>query len=47
MKKKVIEYRKSKSTVMMLNDLTKIYGGNKEFTKLLLRYKTKQKNRYH
>ena len=46
MQKKVIEYRKSKSTVMMLNDLTKVYGGNKEFTKLLLKSKVK-KNRYH
>jgi hypothetical protein len=47
MQKKVIEYRKSKSTIMMLNDLTKVYGGNKEFTKLLLKSKAKQKNRYH
>jgi hypothetical protein len=47
MQKKVIEYRKSKSTVMMLNDLTKVYGGNKEFTKQLLKLKAKQKNTYH
>ena len=47
MQKKVIEYRKSKINVMMLNDLTKVYGGNKEFAKLLLKYKAKQKNRYH
>ena len=47
MQKKVTEYRKSKNTVMMLNDLTKVYGGNKEFTKLLLKFKSKQKNRYY
>jgi hypothetical protein len=47
MQRKVIEYRKSKSTVMMLNDLTKVYGGNKEFTKQLLKFKANQKNRYH
>ena len=45
--KKVIEYRKFKINVMMLNDLTKVYGGNKEFAKLLLKSKSKQKNRYH
>lgn len=47
MQRKVIEYRKSKSTIMMLNDLTKVYGGNKEFTKQLLKFKANQKNRYH
>jgi hypothetical protein len=47
MQKKVIEYRKSKSTTMMFNDLTKVYGGNKELTKLLLKSKAKQKNKYH
>ena len=31
----------------MLNDLTKVYGGNKEFVKLLLKSKSKQKNRYN
>jgi hypothetical protein len=43
MQKKVIEYRKSKNTIMMLNDLTKVYGGNKEFTKQLLKFKANQK----
>ena len=32
---------------MMLNDLTKVYGGNKEFTKQRLKFKANQKDRYH
>ncbi|HSF50969.1 MAG TPA: hypothetical protein VLA74_09445 [Nitrososphaeraceae archaeon] len=48
MQKKIIEYSKSKSNVMMLNDLTRFYGGDKEYTKQLLKLKAKQKKgRYH
>lgn len=43
MQKKVIELRKSNSIAMMFNDLTKVYGGNKELTKLFLKLKYKQK----
>src|SRR5574339_349016 len=46
--KKIIEYSESKSNVMMLNDLTRFYGGDKEYTKQLLRFKAKQKKgRFH
>jgi hypothetical protein len=48
MQKKIIEYSKSKSNVMMFNDLTRFYGGDKEYTEQLLKSKVKQKKgRYH
>ena len=48
MQKKIIEYSKDKNNVMMFNDLTRFYGGDKEYTKQLLKFKVKQKKgRYH
>ena len=48
MQKKKIEYSKDKSNVMMFNDLTQFYGGDKEYTKQLLKFKVKQKKgRYY
>jgi hypothetical protein len=44
---KITEYSKSKSNVMMLNDLTRFYGGDKEYTKQLLKSKAKQKKLGH
>ncbi len=43
MQKKIIEYSKDKNNVMMFNDLTRFYGGDKEYTKQLLKFKVKQK----
>jgi hypothetical protein len=48
MQKKIIEYSKNKSNVMMFTDFTRFYGGDKEYTKQLLKFKVKQKKgRYH
>jgi hypothetical protein len=48
MQKKIIEYSKNTSNVMMFTDLTRFYGGDKEYTKQLLKFKVKQKKgRYH
>ena len=43
MRNKLTEYRKSKTTVIMLNDLASIYGQDKEYIKELLKLKFKQK----
>jgi hypothetical protein len=43
MHNKLKEYRKSKTTVMMLNDLASKYGQDKEYIKELLKLKFKQK----
>jgi hypothetical protein len=43
MQKRVIEYRKSKRNIMMLNDLTQFYGGDQKVTKEILKYKDRIK----
>ena len=43
MNKKLIDYRKSKTNVMMLNDLASFYGTDKEYIKEFLKLKFKQK----
>lgn len=43
MHKKLLEYRKMKSSIMMLNDLTAYFGRDKEYIKKFLKLKFKQK----
>ena len=43
MNKKLTEYQKSKTSVMMLNDLASFYGTDREYIKQFLKLKFKQK----
>jgi hypothetical protein len=45
MHKKLLEYRKMKSSIMMFNDLTAYYGQDKQKTKELLKLKLKSKQK--
>ncbi len=47
MQKQLTYFRKAKSRVMMLNDLTAFYGTDKEFTKEFLKLMLKQKEYSH
>ena len=45
MHKKLLEYRKMKSSIMMLNDLTAYFGRDKEYIKGFLKLKLKSKQK--
>ena len=47
MQKQLTDFRKAKSRVMMLNDLTAFYGTSKEFTKEFLKLILKQNESSH
>lgn len=42
---KLLEYRKMKSSIMMFNDLTAVYGHDKEYVKEFLKLKLKSKQK--
>ena len=46
MNKKLTDYRKAKTRVMMLNDLAVFYGQDKAYIKEFLKFKFKQKEYY-
>ena len=47
MQKQLTDFRKAKSRVMMIDDLTAFYGTGKEFTKEFLKLILKQKESSH